>query len=148
MQNRVRIKLVSPTTQKLAMVKIVKNYTGLGLKEAKDIVDTLHAYPNKSIEIDLSKDLVVNENVIANAKSFSKALDGVDGTFLINGGVQYERNKKILDLGIGTEEDYSDFITEYMFEKTPSFVKDKFSKLKKDQLEEIYKILTEDDSNS
>lgn len=148
MINRVRIALVSPTSQKLNMVKIVKDFTGLGLKEAKDVVDTLHTYPSKIIEVDLSNALTKDGDV-STPKSFSKALDTlIDGKFLVNGGIQWERNKKILDLGIGTQEDYSDFIFDYIVER-PHDAKNKFTKLDKEQLEKIYKILVEDyDSNS
>lgn len=68
---KVRITMVKPSPQKLSMVKIIKDYTGFGLKDSKNIVDELHAFPNKSIEFELSAQIDLNR--------LSKDLKGVGG---------------------------------------------------------------------
>ena len=39
MKRTIKIKLVRPTSEKLRFVKLIKECSGLGLKESKDLVD-------------------------------------------------------------------------------------------------------------
>ena len=47
----IKIKLIQPTTQKLAFVKLIKECSGLGLRDAKDLCDNIHDYPERVHEM-------------------------------------------------------------------------------------------------
>lgn len=44
----IEIKLVKPTTEKLKFVKLIKDCSGLSLKESKDLCDSIHGTSGKS----------------------------------------------------------------------------------------------------
>ena len=59
---RIKIKIRSNSLTKLVFVKLVKDTTGLGLKEAKDLVDQacdnyLNQYPTTEIEFSSEQSL-------------------------------------------------------------------------------------------
>ena len=54
---KTKIRISGKTEQKLGFVKLVKDYTGLGLKEAKELVDGLHSGYNY-IELDIDTENV------------------------------------------------------------------------------------------
>jgi len=64
------VQLVSAGEGKIAVMKVVKEVLGLGLKEAKDLVDSAPA--------DIKKDLKKEE-----AESFKKALEGAGATVVL-----------------------------------------------------------------
>jgi len=115
MKNIVRIKLINQCAGKLQFVKNIKLIcTNLGLKEAKDIVDNICTQPFKYVEFEIP-----NNTSIYDVK---KLLDDLSWTSIsrddemafynyeINGGVQWQREANMLKLGIGSREDYLDFI--------------------------------------
>jgi len=146
-RKKIKISCIEGTSSKLALVKIIKNFSGDGLKQSKDIVDSIHSHIGMPIEFELVSDKteidLLNE------------LKNIDGKFIINGGTQWSRAKKMLDLGIGADEDYAEFISEYIAYNTYhsevlesiSFLKKIFSKLDKNQLENIFKSLDINDSS-
>jgi hypothetical protein len=95
----ITIKLIS-CDYKLKLCKVIKDFTGLGLRESKDIVDNLFINFTEKINI---KDIYYSD--------FKEELLGC-GQFEINGGLSYERECKILALGIGDREDYINYIVE------------------------------------
>lgn len=112
MKNIVRIKLINQCAGKLQFVKGIKLLcTNLGLKEAKDIVDNICNQPFKYVEFEIP-----NNTSIYDVK---KVLDDLSWTsndemsfynYEINGGVQWQREANMLKLGIGSRQDYLDFI--------------------------------------
>ncbi len=146
MNNKIRIKLVQSTPQKLQLVKLIKECSDMGLKESKDLCDFLHDNPGVTKEFEVRR-TDSNGNLIDYRKKFANDIKGIGGKFIINGGSQWERNIKMLKLGIGDTSDYCEFIKDNILdnldnsEELLNFV---LSKLTKEELEETFnKINTE-----
>lgn len=99
-----------PTGQRLSFVKTLKDVTGLGLKQAKGIIDALeYDYKNKGIafvELEISGIEALKNFKLALSESFS------DGDIEVTGGKERERSRKMLSLGIGDSDDYIGFISD------------------------------------
>ena len=137
MRNQViKIKLIEKCVNKLIFVKLIKDCSGLGLKESKDICDRLHSHP---LEI---QTFVVRQDGITNyEKKFRDEISNAGGKFIISGGTEFMRDFKILDLGIGDNEDYANFIIDYYensFEDQKEFLKFVLSKLNREELLSIF----------
>jgi len=111
----VKIKLIEPTTEKLAFVKLIKDCSGLGLKESKDLCDSLHSYPERVFEMPIrdweTKDWNTGTTTSTSTdyrKKFVTEIKNIQGKFIVNGGVQWERDVKMLKLGIAEKSDYGD----------------------------------------
>ena len=136
MRETIRIKLITPTPNKIAFVKLVKECSGLGLRESKDLCDELHSSPH------LVQDMPVKPTDDTDySKRFISEIKNVGGKFLVNGGIQWERNIKMLKLGIGDESDYSDFIKDYILnglEDSENLLTLALSKLSKNDIQEVF----------
>lgn len=136
MRRTLRIKLLEPTPNKLAFVKLIKDCSGLGLRESKDLCDELHSSPH------LVQDMPVKPTDDTDySKRFISEIKNVGGKFLVNGGIQWERNIKMLKLGIGDESDYSDFIKDYILnglEDSENLLTLALSKLSKNDIQEVF----------
>lgn len=126
---KVRMKCIVPTPSKLAFVKLLKEYSGLGLKEAKDLVDSVSN--GVVIEFDTQDNISINQ--------FRKDMIKVGGQYSISGGLEYDREFKLLTLGLGTEEDYIDFISDNVMYlgNTQVVLRHLLSKLSKEDLIEL-----------
>lgn len=93
--NVLEIKLIKPTTKKLQLVKLIKDCTGIGLKESKEICDNLHAFPDKKQQIKIKE----NNNVNYKNK-FIEGISEIDGEFSFTGDKKWNRNIKLTQLGI------------------------------------------------
>lgn len=133
---KVRLKCIQKTTNKLAFVKLLKEVTGYGLKESKDIADTFDYDINKVVEFEMVSDVSIEQ--------FRKDLKDVGGEYVVNGGLVFEREYKILTLGLGEKEDYVDFISENInsFDNKEDTIKFILSKLEKKELLELIKKIT------
>jgi hypothetical protein len=144
----IKIKLVEPTPNKLFFVKLIKDCSGLGLKESKDLCDDLHKNPDVAREMPIrdweSYDYSTGKSTPAITdfrKKFIDEIKDVGGKFVVNGGVQWERNIKMLSLGIADKPDYTEFMKDYILNKFDNsediliFVLDKLSK---EDLQEIF----------
>jgi hypothetical protein len=144
----IKIKLVEPTAEKLAFVKLIKDCSGLGLKEAKDLCDELHNRPSIVQEMPIrdweSYDYTTGKTTPTTTdyrKKFSTEIKNISGKFIINGGVQWDRNVKMLKLGIAEKSEYTEFMKDYILNKFDNsedlltFVLDKFSK---EDLQEVF----------
>ena len=145
----IKIKLVEPTPNKLAFVKLIKECSGLGLKESKDLCDELHARPKIVQEMPIrdwedknwSTGAIIRPANTNYARKFATEIKNVGGKFIVNGGVQWERDVKMLQLGIAEKSDYTEFMKDYILNKFDNsedlltFVLDKFSK---EDLQEIF----------
>lgn len=123
--------------RKLSFVKALKTFSGLGLKESKDICDTLNSGP---VGKHTSFDIHVNVDDVDIIK-FRKDLQDCTGDYIIGNTQEYIREFKLLSIGIGNEEDYIEYISKLLIEGD---VEDKtkilniiLSKFNKDQLVEI-----------
>lgn len=128
---KVRLKLNKSCDSKLKFVKILKDYTGCGLKDSKDICDYLHETPYKPVEFLLDvKDL-------SDVDSFRNSLLEMGLDFELTGGTVHERNKKLLLLGIGEKEDYVQFLEEALIDQR-EVISLLLNKLSKDDLKDIF----------
>ena len=130
MKNLVRIKLKNiqnPITSKLNFVKMVKDLTGYGLKESKDVCDDIHCASNQ------------REIEVLDVENFIKQMTQNFGDYIDVYHPAYDRDLKILLVGVGDKTDYVDAITK-LIEKNP----DKMDKiLKRFEKEDLIEILTE-----
>lgn len=117
----IKIKLVEPTPTKLSFVKLIKECSGLGLKEAKDLCDELHKNPCIVREMPIrdweSYDYNTGKSTPATTdyrRKFITEIKDVGGRFVVNGGVQWQRNVKMLSLGIADKLDYTEFMKDYL----------------------------------
>ena len=135
MKKLVRIKLIENCPNKLLFVRLIKECSNLGLKESKDICDRLHAGEIQTFE--------TRENDSINyARKFRQDIVNCGGKFQVSGGVEFQRNYKMLELGIGDDSDYIDFISESIFqnnlENSEEFLKFVLTKFNREQLIEIF----------
>jgi hypothetical protein len=128
---KIRMKCVEKTPSKLAFVKLIKEVSGLGLKESKDIADTFDYDINKVVEFEILTSKSIDQ--------FRKNLKDMGGQYLVNGGVEFDREYKLLTLGLGEQEDYVDFISENLnyFTNQQEAIKIILTKLSKEDLIEI-----------
>lgn len=132
---KIRMNCVQKTPSKLAFVKLIKQVSGLGLKESKDIADTFDYDINKTVEFEIPRDISIDQ--------FRKDLKEIGGQYLVrkekNGGIEFEREYKLLTLGLGEQEDYVDFISENLnyFTNQEDTIKFILSKLTKEDLIEL-----------
>jgi undecaprenyl pyrophosphate synthase len=128
----IKLRVVNPCNSKLKFIKELKTAAGLGLKESKDIVDWLHE--------NQSKDITVKFISYESLKRFKDEVEHFGGLVLINGGLEWNRNIKMLELGIGEKEEYVDTISEYLFSNNDlNLLSSILSKLNKEQLIETIK---------
>jgi hypothetical protein len=137
---KLRFKLLSKCENKLQVVKLIKDCTGLGLKQSKDIADEMF---NK---IGLVKEIELVEPYLKEGKTFNPFEEFTTkikdfGDFQVTGGLSWERDSKMLGIGIGELEDYLNFISEFMsynnLDENKMILKSIFSKLNKEDLVEI-----------
>ncbi len=100
---KIRIICNSKTKSSLAFVKALKEFSGYGLKEAKDCADSLHA--NGEVNFDYHG----SSSDISQFRKFINELP--DGSYIVNGGVEVERERKLLSMGLGTQNEYIDFLS-------------------------------------
>ena len=133
----IRIKLRVGSPNKLQLVKLIKDCSGLGLKESKDICDRLHSYPGDVQSFEARQD----DTGINYARKFREEIKNCGGEFIVSGGKELMREFKMLELGIGDNQDYADFIVDYYennFEDQKDFLKFVLSNLKREDLISIF----------
>jgi hypothetical protein len=132
---KVKLLLKKNCQTKMMLLKILKNHTGFGLKDSKDICDRLHELPYRPVEflLDPPVDILPNEYV----KSFREELSEMGLEFDMSGGTEFERNRKLLSLGIGDKEDYVSFLEENLIDQK-ELLNLVLNKLSKDDLKEIF----------
>lgn len=137
---RIRIKLLSKCENKLQVLKLIKDCTGLGLRESKDIADLMFNNIGLVREIELTEPYLREGNVFNPYQEFTTKIKEF-GDFQLTGGLSWERNVKMLSLGIGETGDYVNFVSEYMTlnnkEENKEILEVLFSKLKKEDLVEL-----------
>ena len=126
---------------KLQLVKLIKDCTGWGLLESKYIADDLFNSPDVYREIILQESKVDSSGVFQDYyKKFTTEIGDI-GDFKINGGLSWERDLKMLSLGLGDLEEYTNFLAEYISmnnsDDNKVMLQRIFTKLKKEDLVEI-----------
>jgi len=141
MKNKIRIRLIEPCKNKLYFVKLIKDCTELGLKDSKEVCDRLHDRPGIIEEIIVKDSL--DENGIHYSRKFIESMKNIEGRFSVTGGTQWQRNIKMLSLGIADESEYIDFTNEFLIdnrnlEVSENILRFALSKLSKDELQEVF----------
>jgi hypothetical protein len=142
MKNKIRIQLIESCPNKLQFVKLIKDCTGLGLTDAKSVCDRLHDRPELIEEITVTDG--VDENGITYSNKFINGMRSlVLGKFIVTGGIQWQRDIKMLSLGIADESDYIDFTNEFLIdnrnlEVSQTILRFALSKLSKEELQEVF----------
>ena len=137
---KIRFKLLSKCDNKLQVVKLIKDCTGLGLKDSKWIADEMFDHIGLVKEIELREPYIRAGKTFNPYEEFTKNIRDF-GHFHVTGGLSWERDSKMLSLGIGEIEDYANFVSEYMIyndlKENKMILEVLFSKLKKEDLIEL-----------
>ena len=137
---RLRIKLLSKCDNKLQVVKLIKDCTGLGLRESKDLADEMFNKIGLVQEIDLREPYLKEGKTFVPFEEFTTKIKDF-GDFQVTGGLSWERDSKMLGLGIGDIEDYANFVSDYMSynnsEENKMILESLFNKLQKEDLVEL-----------
>jgi hypothetical protein len=137
---KLRIKLLSKCENKLQVVKLIKDCTGLGLKDSKDIADDMFNKIGLVREIEIVEPYTKDGKVFNPFEEFTTKINQF-GDFQVTGGLSWERDSKMLGLGIGETEDYATFVSDYMsynnLQENKIILEVLFSKLDKEDLIEL-----------
>ena len=137
---KIRFKLISKCDNKLQVVKLIKDCTGLGLRDSKDIADEMFNHIGLTKEIEIVEPYMKDGKVFNSFEEFTTKIIQF-GDFQVTGGLSWERDSKMLGLGIGETEDYANFVSEYMsynnLEENKMILGILFSKLEKEDLVEL-----------
>ena len=135
-----RMKLLSKCDNKLQVVKLIKDCSGLGLKDSKYIADEMFNHIGLVREIELREPYLKDGKTFLPFEEFTTKIKDF-GDFQVTGGLSWERDAKMLGLGIGETEDYANFVSEYMtlnnIKENKMILEILFSKLKKEDLVEL-----------
>ena len=116
MINVIRMQLKTQVSSKLAFVSLIKECTDLGLRDAKFIADDLQDNLNKGVrtykEIHLKGG--IDDFGSSYIRTFQKGISDLGIDAFVTGGLSWERNFKMLSIGLGEDSDYSNFIIEYV----------------------------------
>ena len=109
---KVIIRINSIETSKLGFIKVIKDATGMGLKESKDFADDLfYKFEISNNTFASSRQIVLLDNYTEN--DLRKNLSFLSARYEVIGR-NWERQIKLLSLGIGDGVDYKEFISDYM----------------------------------
>lgn len=134
---KIKLACVKKPEQKLLFVKTIKMATDLGLKEVKDIADFLFSNLNIPVEIDLV-DNPDKTDGLSSIDYLTKNLPNCGGKTKILGGKDWQRDFKMLSIGIGDEQDYVIFLLEYLdMYRKKEVLKEVLENLHKEQLVSI-----------
>lgn len=129
MKNIVKIKLVNDCNNKLQFVKNIKKLCDLGLRDSKDIADKVCQKPYIPFEFEVPMGKTTKE-------VYDKLTYNLPDNILeINGGTQWQREIKMLQLGVGERQDYLDFLKQHIqtnfgnSEEMLTFVLDKLTQV-------------------
>jgi hypothetical protein len=131
---KVELTIIKSGNSKLGLIKIIKDYIHIGLREAKDFVDNAGPLNTMSIEMDLS--------AVAGLKTALKVMESSGLEFILK-DIVHHRNKSIIELGIYDREDLIEYLSEVFTEECISgeirtVLHDIFSTIKEDRLKDIY----------
>jgi hypothetical protein len=138
MKNIIKIKLVNDCNNKLQFVKNIKELCGLDLRNSKDIADRVCQKPYLPVELDIPTGISTKEAHDKIRYNLSFSGDYIID-FEINGGTQWQREIKMLQLGVGERKDYLDFLKQHIqtnFGNSDEMLTFVLDKLTQEQLQE------------
>jgi hypothetical protein len=111
---KVKMKLLSKCDKKIQVVKLIKDCTGLGLRESKDIADDMFNNIGLVREIELVDPYYNRDGELVKPYDLFTSKIKEFGDFQLSGGLSWDRELKMLSLGLGEKEDYVNFLSEYI----------------------------------
>lgn len=106
---KVEVKYKRDTQSHLLFVKIIKEHTGLGLKEAKDFCDNCKYFKNTQFPIFVKDDIKFKIDIEHNFDDSIEVLNN-----------EYQRNIKLIKLGLGDYNDMIDILSYHYIYKLDS----------------------------
>lgn len=138
MKNIVKVKFNNDCQNMLQLVKNIKEVCDLGLRDSKDIADRICQRPYKPIEFEIPTGMSTKE--FHDKMKYNLSFSGENATdFEINGGTQWQREIKMLQLGVGERQDYLDFLKQHIqtnFGNSDEMLTFVLDKLTQEQLQE------------
>jgi hypothetical protein len=146
--NKIKITQTRSENCRFAFVKELKDMTGFGLKEAKDEADKLNLGFSHSIISKFSIEIDIGHQNISKLSNFTRSInEKCTGGYIISGDTQQQREIGLLSLGLGTDEEYvrfiSEFITTMPINKIRAFISDYLSKMNTEELKNTFNKLIE-----
>ena len=136
---KIRVRLLEKCNSKLPFVKILKEYTGLGLKESKDLMEDIADKINTNEFVEF--DIYTNERL----SLFKKDLESHNIKMHIIGGKEWTRELRLLSL-VGDKEDVLHFINDNSFlldgDISLKILKLAFDKLSSEDIIEILNLIS------
>lgn len=121
------IKCIKPTSNRLALVKLIKDLTISSLTKSKDIVMSLHSNIGNDVELEITN--------YERYYIFIDKLKFIDGEYEVSPFKFYKRNLFLLSVGVGSKEDYVNFLTHlFISSKDEEVIKKCLSEVDKDSL--------------
>ena len=145
MKTKIEIKLIKPCSARLLFVKILKDYTDLGLRDAKILCDNLHSNPGVSFKVEIDwPSGTIDTNDGNCVRKFIDDLKECGGELVVNGGTEWLRHYKVLSIGLGDKKEYSDFISNHIYDnrnigETKELIDFMIDKLSKEEISELFK---------
>ena len=107
----IKVKYIGGSTYSLlTFVKIVKDHTGMGLKDAKDFVDSVVGSPGVEIPLSVINPLEFEKDLIQSAIFCFYPMVNQNAFVVIN--AQKMRHDKLIQLGLGSKEDLIQSLSE------------------------------------
>lgn len=131
---KAELTIIKSGDSKLSLIKTIKDYISIGLKEAKDFVDNQGPSNTMSMEMDIS--------AVDGLKTALNAMKSNGLEFILK-DIVHHRNKSIIELGIYDKEDLVEYLSEEFASEcvsgsVRSILQDVFSTIKEDRLKDIY----------
>ena len=109
----VKVKCIGKVDNLLQFVKTMKSHTGLGLKEAKDLCDSIRNHQGQEYLVYIQ----------TSADSFEKEIQEFVGPMIQVSNREKERQIKLVSLGLGDDEDKIALVTDELASKLLMIVK-------------------------
>lgn len=140
---KLKITQNKPEERRLGFVKALKDITGLGLKDSKDICDLLcngYNFDKKSYTIDVP---FSSERTHEDLRKFTKFItEECTGDYEVAGGPEWDREIKLLSLGLGTDDEYREMVKRLPLygdqEKIELFIDEVLTSSNRESLEKFF----------
>ena len=121
----IEIKLLEPTPHKLQLVRLIKDCSGMGLKECKDLCDNLHKHPEKAWTMPIKDWETIDYSTGSKTPAkkdyhqyFIEELNLIQsGKFIVTGGKEWLRDMKLAQLGMADKDSIIETLSDYILNK-------------------------------
>ena len=121
----IEIKLQEPSSHKLHLVKLIKDCSGMGLKESKELCDNLHRHPEKAWTMPIKDWETIDYSTGAKTPAkrdyhqyFIEELNLIQsGKFIVTGGKEWLRDMKLAQLGMADKDSIIGTLSDHILNK-------------------------------